>query len=157
MCKFFADSGYPKSIIDDALERISRISRQQALQAKPKKTSEDKTPLTLTYHPLSLPIKRIIYRNFDILQTNKDTKAIFTKPQLMAFPQDSNLKDILVHSKLKKREDNLGTYPCKHPRCRTCNHVSQIPTMRNLGNSFTVHKRYTCSSSCLIYAIRCRK
>ena len=105
----------------------------------------------------SLPIKRIIYRNFDILQTNKDTKSIFTKPPLMAIHRDSNLKDILVHSKLKKREDNPGTYPCKHPRCRTCNHVSQLPTIQNLGNSFTVHKRYTCSSACLTYPIRFRK
>ena len=62
-----------------------------------------------------------------------------------------------MHSKLKKREDNPGTYPCKHPRCRTCNHVSQLPTIHNLGNSFTVHKRYTCSSACLIYAIKSRK
>ena len=151
------DSGYPKSVIEDALERISRISRQQALQAKPNKTSEDRIPLTLTYHPLSMPIKRIIYQNFDILQTNKDTKAIFTKPPLMAFRRDSNLRDILVHSRLKRKEDNPGTYPCKHPRCRTCNHVSQPPTIQNLGNSFTVHKRYTCSSACLIYAIKCRK
>ena len=60
-------------------------------------------------------------------------------------------------STLKKREDNPGTYPCKHPRCRTCYHVSQLPTIQNLGNSFTVHKRYTCSSACLIYAIKCRK
>ena len=129
MCKFFMDSGYPKSVIEDALERISRISRQQALQAKPNKTSEDRIPLTLTYHPLSLPIKRIIYRNFDILQTNKDTKTFFTKPPLMAFRRDSNLRDILVHSKLKKREDNPGTYTCKHPRCRNCNRVSQLPTI----------------------------
>ena len=151
MCQFFMDSGCPKSIIEDALERISRVSRQQALQAKPNKTSEDRIPLTLTYHPLSLPIKRIIYRNFDILQTNKDTKTIFTKRPLMAFRRDSNLRDILVHSKLKKREDNSG----KHPRCRTCNHVSQLPTSHNLGNSFTVHKRYTYSFTCLIYAIKC--
>ena len=105
ICKFFVDSGYPKSIIDDALERISRTSRQQALQAKPIKTSEDRIPLTLTYHPLSLPIKRIIYLNFDILQTNKDTKAIFIKPPLMVLSRDSNLQEILVHSKLNKRED----------------------------------------------------
>ena len=81
---------------------------------------------------------------------NQNTKVIFTKPPLMAFRRDSNLRDILVHSKLKKREDNPGNYPCKHPRCRTCNHVSQLPTIQNLGNSFTVHKRYTCSSACLI-------
>ena len=43
------------------------------------------------------------------------------------------------------------------PRSRTCNHVSQIPTIRNLVSSFTVHKQNTCSSLCFIYAIRCRK
>ena len=151
------DSGYPKSAIEDTLERISRISRQQALQAKPNKTSEDRIPLTQTHHPLSLPIKRIIYRNFDILQTNKATKAIFAKPPLMAFRRDFNSRDILVHSKLRKRDDNPGTYPFKHPRCHTCNHASQLPTIQNLDNSFTVHKRYTCSSACLTYAIKCRK
>ena len=112
---------------------------------------------SLTYHPLSMPIKRIIYQNFDILQTNRDTKAIFAKPPLMAFRRDSNLRDILVRSKLKKKEDNPGTYPCKHPRCRTCNHVNQTPVIQNLGNSFTIHKRFTCSSTCLIYTIKFRK
>ena len=35
--------------------------------------------------------------------------------------------------------------------------LSQLSTIQNLGSSFTVHKRYTCSSACLIYAKRCRK
>ena len=75
---------------------------------------------------------------------------------LPTFRRDSNWRDILVHSKLERRSDNSGTiYPWKHPRCRTCDHVS--PTIQNLCNSFTVYKRNTCSSTCLIYPIQCRK
>ena len=75
----------------------------------------------------------------------------------MAFRQDSNLRDILVRSKLMKKGDNPCTYPCRHPRCRTCNHAYQTPVIQNLENSFTIHKRFTCSSTCLINTIKCRK
>ena len=128
MCKSFMDSGYPGYIVDDALKRISGISRQLSLQT----------------HPLSMPIKRIIYKNFDILQAGTDTKPIFKKPPLMAFRRDSNLRDILVRSNLSKQEDNPGTYACNHPRCRTCDHVSGLSSIRTTRNSLAIHQRYSC-------------
>ena len=60
MCKFFAERGYPSSIVTSALERLHNIDRETALKPK----TEETTPLTLTYHANNLQVKNIILTNF---------------------------------------------------------------------------------------------
>ena len=51
-----------------------------------------------TYHPLNERIKRILLRNFNILSSDPETRAVFPQPPLVAYRRDSNLGDILVHT-----------------------------------------------------------
>ena len=58
MCTFFTNNGYPPHVIDSALKGISNIARPDALRVTDKSRNNERIPLTLTYHPLSLPVKR---------------------------------------------------------------------------------------------------
>ena len=119
MCTFFNNNGYPPHVINSALQRITNISRPDALKVKNKSRNNERIPLTLTYHPLSLPVKKIIYDNFKILQDDQDTKNIFTAPPFMAFRRDTNLRELLVKSRLPKEDHAPGTSACGRSNCRT--------------------------------------
>ena len=76
MRNFFAERNYPNSVVTDALERVHNISRETALKPSESK-SEDRIPLTITYHPNNLRVKDIILKNFKLLQSDPDTATIF--------------------------------------------------------------------------------
>ena len=57
MRNFFVSSGYPTAVLDDALSRISTVSRQNALLPVHNQTATDRVPLVITYHPLNHKIK----------------------------------------------------------------------------------------------------
>ena len=69
MRNFFAERNYPNSVVTDALERVHNISRETALKPSESK-SEDRIPLTITYHPNNLRVKDIILKNFKLLQSD---------------------------------------------------------------------------------------
>ena len=50
-----------------------------------------------------------------------------------------------------------GTFPCNHPRCRTCQHVSPLLTVDGPKCSINIKEHFSCHSSNLIYCISCRK
>ena len=157
MCTFFKNNGYPSHVINSALKRITNISRPHALKVKNKSRNNERIPLTLTYHPLSLPVKKIIYDNFKILQDDQNTKNIFTAPPLMAFRRDTNLREILVKSRLPKEDNAPGTSACGRSNCRTCHYINPDTTISTSRSNFTVHHSFTCSSTCLIYCIKCTR
>ena len=64
----------------------------------PSNQRSERIPLVLTYHPLNERIKRILLRNFNILPSDPETRAVFSQPRLVAYRRDSNLHDILVHT-----------------------------------------------------------
>ena len=95
MRNFFAERNYPNSVVTDALERVHNISRETALKPSESK-SEDRIPLTITYHPNNLRVKDIILKNFKLLQSDPDTATIFEKPPLVSFKRDKSLRNSLV-------------------------------------------------------------
>lgn len=157
MCTFFSNNGYPSPVIDSAFKRITNIARSDALKVKNRSRNNERIPLALTYHPLSLPVKKIIYDNFKILQNDQNTKHIFTTPPLMAFRRDTNLRELLVKSRLPKESNAPGTSPCGRSNCRTCHHINEDTVISTSRSTFTVHLSFTCTSTCLIYCIKCTR
>ena len=94
MRNFFAERNYPNSVVTDALDRVHNISRGAALKPSESK-SEDRIPLTITYHPNNLRVKDVIFKNFKLLQSDPDTATIFEKPPLVSFKRDKNLSNFL--------------------------------------------------------------
>ena len=92
------------------LERVHNISRETALKPSESK-SEDRIPLTITYHPNNLRVKDIILKNFKLLQSDPDTATIFEKPPLVSFKRDKSLRNSLVKGSLST-ELEPGTFKC---------------------------------------------
>ena len=76
---------------------------------------------------------------------------------MVAFQRDDNLRTSLVHMAEKKAAPRAGTYPCQHPRCRTCGHISSESDFMGPKACLTIKDSFTCLSSGLIYCISCRR
>ena len=111
------ERGYPSSIVTSALEHVYNIDRETALKPTEPKT-EERTPLTLTYHPNNLQVKNIILRNFKLLQTDSETASIFKEPPLVSFKRNKSLRNSLVKG-FYGSDLQPGTFRCSHKRCAT--------------------------------------
>ena len=109
-------------------------------------------------HPLNQRIKRIPLRNFNILWSDPETRAVFPQLPLVAYRRDSNLRDILVHTSDSSQSSfQAGTSPCLHARCRTCHYISSDTSVRGPQYSFVIKKAFSCQTSSLVYCISYRR
>ena len=97
MLQFFKNRGYPDSVVNTAQERAQTTNQQSAPQTSQKEENQ-RIPFTLTFHPLNLPVKNIILKNFKLLQNDNETSRIFSLPPLISFKRIKNISDFLVRS-----------------------------------------------------------
>ena len=76
---------------------------------------------------------------------------------MVAFRRDDNLRTSLVHTAGKQAATRAGTYPCQHPRCHTCGHISSETDLLGPKDCLTIQDSFTCLTSGLIYCISCRR
>ena len=100
MLQFFKNRGYPDSIVKTAQKRAQTTNQQSAPQTSQKEENQ-RIPFPLTFHPLNLPVKNIILKNFKLLQNDNETSRIFSLPPLISFKRNKNISDFLVRSTLK--------------------------------------------------------
>ena len=83
---------------------------------------------------------------------------MFPQPPTVAFRRDDNLRTSLVQSHGRKAGCNTCryTYPCQHPRCRTCGPISGETDPLRPKERLTIKDSFTFMSSGLIYCISCR-
>ena len=88
-------------------------------------------------------------------------KEIFREPPLVAYKKDKSLRGLLVKSRLSSEttRESLppGTYPCHRGRCNTCKYVANTTTLEGPSSSWRVSHHITCTSTSVIYAIRCKR
>ena len=114
-------------------------------------------PLVLTYHTLDTRVQRVLLDNFKVIADDPATSLVFPLPPMVAFRRDDNLRTPLVHTSEKQGATRASTYPCQHPRCRTCDHISSETDLLGPKDRLTVKDSFTCLSSGLIYWISCRR
>ena len=155
MSTFFHNSKYPPNITTSAMAKVSNLTQEASLVPVNNQTTQERIPLTLTFHPLSKQVKNIIYNNFHLLTDDDETSEIFQTPPLMAYRRDKNMKDLLVRTKLPSTTELSGTTPCNNHKCRTCTHIDPSTTVTNNKKVFHINAHFSCSSACLIYCISC--
>ena len=74
MLQFFKNRGYPDSVVKTAQERAQTTNQQSAPQTSQNEENQ-RIPFTLTFHPLNLPVKSIILKNFKLLQNDNKLKS----------------------------------------------------------------------------------
>jgi len=159
MCTLFEKRGCSPTLLERDLQRVSRVSRRDAIQdANVVTNGTERTSLVLTYHPFNSQIKKILLANFNILMNDETTREILPLPPLKCYRRDQNSRDILVHSSMKSHSGSpAGTYPCGAPRCRTCAHVSATTIIAGPRHNITIREHFTCKSSNAVYCISCRR
>ena len=144
MTSFSHQNNYPENITTSAFEKVNNLTQDDALLSANRNQTNNRTPLTLTYHPLNNRIKKIIYNNFHLLSNDSKAKKIFNAPPLMAFRRDKNIKDSLVRTNLQS-SDSPGTLPCNHALCQTCIHINSTTSISKGYKTFTIKATFTCS------------
>ena len=125
MASFFERWGYSAQTLKHDLEKMKHLSQSDAL-IKSNSTEEkmSRIPLILTYHPLNTRVQQILLDNFKVIADDPVTSFIFPRWPMVVFRRDDNLRTSLVHTAENQAATCAGTYPCEHPRCRTCGHIS---------------------------------
>ena len=106
---------------------------------------------------LNSRVQRILLDNFKMIADDPATSLIFPLPPMVAFRRDDNLRTSLVHTAERQAATRGGSYRCKHPRCRTCGHISSETDLLGPKDRLTIKDSFTCLSSGLIYCISCRR
>ena len=160
MSSFFHNRGYPPDVVHKGLQRASLIPRQSALA--PTHRLEDQRPVAVVpYHPHHLPFKRILLSNWDILSDDSEVGASFRSPPLIAYKRATNIRDMLVHSRLRSSQRGVskppGTHPCSKSNCAACPFLnSSNLIIGHAHRRFTVRRSFNCQMSNLVYAITCK-
>jgi hypothetical protein len=77
MRHFFAQCGYPTSLLDTAFSKASQIPRSDTL-TDPVSQATTKSPLVLNYHPFNFKVRDVINKNLHILKNDLETSSIFS-------------------------------------------------------------------------------
>ena len=141
------------SVVKTAQERAQTTNQQSAPQTSQKEENQ-RIPFTLTFHPLNLPVKNIILKNFKLLQNNNETSRIFSLPPLISFKRNKKISDFLVRSTLKS-DESPGTFNCTRKRCKTCPFIHNTNKVTGPKRSIKITDRFTCISANVIYCIKC--
>ena len=115
---FFLERNYPVNVVDHALDQVSSLSQEQALQSSEKSRNKNIIPFVVEYNP-SLP-NIGLNKYWDLLQlSRKDSvKYVHEYKPILAFkrPTSRNLRDFLVHSAFKDKTSHFSQ-ACDRRRC----------------------------------------
>ena len=107
------------------------------------------------------PAVNIIYRNFDILQSDSEIGSLFPETPILAYRRDQTIRTALVRSLLPTEEEtsskHVGTFTCNRNRRKTCSHVSIRTILEGPQGSYHINKHFTCTSKGIVYAVHCSK
>ena len=155
MLQFFKNRGYPDSVVKTAQERAQTTNQQSAPHIQTSQKEENpRIPFTLTFHPLNLPVKNIILKNFKLLHNDNETSRIFSLPPLISFKRNKNISDFLVRSTLKSNE-SPDTFNRTRKRCKTCPFIHNTEKVMGPKRSIKITDSFTCTSANVIYCIKC--
>ncbi|XP_069473373.1 uncharacterized protein [Ambystoma mexicanum] len=157
----FEKRGYPHSVLTQAKERSSAISKEQLLTPKVK---SKETPLLYIskYSRQSFQVGRCIKKHWGILHSDPLLQELFPKTPMMAFKRGHNLRDKLVRAEKPPKEKQMllssrkkGTYPCL--ACIHCNNVIKGESVTHplTGKKYKLKDFATCISTGVVYAIKC--
>ena len=154
----FVVQGYPRGLVERKRRKVERMQRKELLKAKKKEDeNKDRIVLPINFHPINKEVVDVVKDNFKTLQRDDEVGELFQDTPMVAYRRERNLKDMLVHSRIRSTNRVVGTYRCGRSRCLTCNYVCADANIVGPQGSYHVSTRFDCKSSGLIYCIQCEK
>ena len=91
--------GYPAALVHKILTEVQFSDRAEALHNKTKKAKEI-LPFVNTFNPATPNLKKILMKNWHIIQQQPRLAHIFKQPPIVSYRKEKSLKDFLVRAKL---------------------------------------------------------
>ena len=84
--------------------------------------------------------------------------AIFSQPPLIAYKCNTNIRDMLVWSKLCQPATRTpGTTPCNQAKCGTCPFICTYTIVTGPKSQMNIMKQFNCLTYNIVYIIHCTK
>lgn len=114
------------------------------------------TNLLTTYFPGVEKLKPILNSLYPIISNNSLTKNLLPKPPTLVYKRPPNLLNIFNNA---PPTTPSGTHTCNRPRCKTCRLVDSSCSLisPNTPNSYKISTSANCTTSNLIYNLKCQK
>ena len=158
--EFFLERNYPANVVNQALDKVSSLSQDQALQSSEKRHNKSIIPFVVEYNPSLPQIGLIINKYWDLLQlSQKDSvKNVHAYKPILAFKRPRNLRDFLVHSSFHDTASHFSQ-SCDRRRCSHCKNIikTDVFTSSRTQNSFNLRFSTDCTSQNVIYLIECKR
>ncbi|XP_069480952.1 uncharacterized protein [Ambystoma mexicanum] len=158
LTKNFLKRRYSADTISRHAAKVKGTSRTEAMLPRIKNTATKLVYVT-TYSHQSNSIKRIITKNWKLLELDPKLAELFPKPPLFAYAKSPSIRDHLMKSDIghKKKTETIykGTISCNN--CNCCNNLikgNEISPPHN-GKRIQLHHTSTCDTSNVIYGIKC--
>jgi len=162
---------YKTKVIDEALEKVKRIPRQEALKKK-ERNDNGRPTFVLTYKPQLPSVAQIMHKHWKALTfQDEEMMDLFPKPPMVAYKQKGNLKSQLCKAKVpapiqskgnsltQRTCNSRGLIRCQQVSCNTCPYLNTSTTVTS-SNSATVvplTAKLTCTTTNVIYCISCKQ
>ena len=130
----FIRRGYPRHLILSAVSRALKLDRDTLLNKdhliksinQPSPDNSNDTFYCITMHnPLNPPIKKIVKRNWELLERTKGTRVFMDAKLIFGLRRNKNLSMCLVRASTSSKPNNTVKHttnnPCNQPlKCRYC-------------------------------------
>ncbi|XP_049834002.1 uncharacterized protein LOC126278150 [Schistocerca gregaria] len=156
-----ASCNYPPDLVQKQIARATSSSPQtQNLSQKNPKSA----PLVTGYFPgLDQTLHVALQQGYNFLKSCPEMRSILHEilptPPRVSFRRLPNLRSLLVHPYEIPKPPSLpsGSYPCNHPRCKTCPMHPPTTTYSSpvIRKVYMIKGRATCESSHVIYQLTC--
>ena len=94
--------GYSGKLIETQLRKVDKLDRDELLGMKRQDKNAKRVPLLVTFSNLPPDMQSVVRKHMDVLYRSGKMREVFKEPPIVAFRQDRNMCDTLVHSKTNK-------------------------------------------------------
>ena len=113
--------GYDQELVDEQLEKVDKLVRDDPLQEKDQEQQDPKRiPLILTYNRFLPNLTAVVRKNWNILQTNKSLRELFQEQAITAFKRHKNLKEIIEGTSIENGKVRKFSIPSRTGKCTPC-------------------------------------
>ena len=140
--------------IEKQLHKVDTLKREDLLSVKSKEKNEDRVPLVLTFSRHLPDIYKIVRKHLPVLHRSDRMTEVFQKPPIMAYRQDKNLTDTLVHGKTNKALKQKDS-TCSRRICNAMHREEILSSSRDAKYKTAENPSY--SDKNVVYALICFK
>ena len=155
--------GYPQKLVNGAIEKVAKKSREEVLQYKHNTKENTRVPVIITHNPTHPPLSSWFKEGMNVLHNSRRMQKALPKPPMIGERNSKNLRNILMPSAIPSKtstNSKPGCFKCKASRCVLCkDHLVETTTFKSArtNQTFTIRENTTCKSSNLVYLVDCAK